>query len=142
MAWIRLDDAALTHPKFLHAASRITPHGHARVTYWWLALVTYAAKYQTDGAIPASLIVQSNSAADAPENPVQVPRGIVDIFVDVGLVDRAEDGALTLHDYTEYQPTSAQIATAKKAARDRQSRSRKARPKRDRAVENTRKRRF
>lgn len=99
MPWFKVDDSFATHPKVVRA-------GNAAIGLWVRA-GTWAAAQLTDGHIPNDMIpVLGGKPAD------------VHKLTSLGLWDRTDDG-YQFHDWSDYQPTSADV----KRARDAQARS-------------------
>lgn len=94
MGWGRFDDAYPHHPKLL----AVGPDGLALD----VAAVCYSNRYGTDGWIPAPMLV-------ALYPPIKNPRKVAAKLVEVGRWE-ADDGGWWIHDFTEYNPTSAEAA--------------------------------
>ena len=99
MAWVRIDDQMPQHPKVVQAG----PFGFALQ----VAALCYANRYLTDGFIPKQVVKHllndclDDLLADA-ENKV----------VQAGLWDVVE-GGYQIHDYLKYQPSRAQVESAR-----------------------------
>ena len=92
MAWVRIDDTWLNHPKVMEARAA---GGWAACGVWCGAL-TWANQQRSDGHVPTSWVVLNNAQAEA------------DVLVEAGLWVVVEDG-WAFHDYAEYQPLKAEI---------------------------------
>lgn len=92
MGWGRFDDAYPHHPKLL----AVGPDGLALD----VAAVCYSNRYGTDGWIPEPMLV-------ALYPPIKSPRKVAAKLVEVGRWE-AGDGGWWIHDFTDYNPTSAE----------------------------------
>jgi hypothetical protein len=152
--WVKVDDRFDEHPK--HAA--VGPVGWGV----WLAGLAYANRNLTDGFIPYAIAegiggqwrirepIEDDQELD---NGVRETRGrqrvwtidigsgfhgesitsewVIGHLVRVGLWDEVE-GGYRIHDYSEYQPSKADVLEERRKAADRQSQARsrrKSRPK-------------
>lgn len=106
MTWFRLDDGFHAHPKVLEA-------GNAAVGLW-VRCATWASANLTDGHIPAKV---ARSYGTRPQ---------IDALVDAGLWEAVPDG-FRIPDFTDYNPSRAQIRAEREAQRERQSRHRRTR---------------
>jgi hypothetical protein len=84
MPWLRVDDGFTDHPK-------IVALGTPGRRWTWLRILSYTARYRS-AVIPAGIrqIVPEATAKYLGE------------AVDIGLIDRAADGTLTVHDWLIY----------------------------------------
>jgi hypothetical protein len=92
MAWVRIDDTWLNHPKVMHARAV----GGWTALGVWCGALTWANQQRSDGHVPTSWVVLNNAQADA------------DVLVEAGLWVAVDDG-FVFHDYSDYQPTRAEI---------------------------------
>lgn len=100
MAWAKLDDGFLTHPKALAAGK----DGRAL----FIAGLIYAARELTDGRIARSALPLVAAAADV-RGPSTALR-----LCEVGLWEDHPDGGWVIHDYHDYNPTAeAELAKRK-----------------------------
>jgi hypothetical protein len=108
VVWVRVDDQHPDHPKVIAAGPMAA----------WLNVCgwCYAARYLTDGFIPAG---QVRRLADVPDADVLARR-----LVEVGLWEDAA-GGFVIHDYLEYNPSRAKVTAERAAAAERSARSRK-----------------
>lgn len=92
MAWFKVDDRFAEHPKVLHARAL----GGFGPLGLWLAAGTWSNTHLTDGFIP--------------EPWVQINQGteFAEFLVDAGLWLRVE-GGWEFKDFTEYQPSKAEV---------------------------------
>ena len=98
MVWVRFDDATPSHPKVLELSD-------AAFRLWFNGLC-YCNSELTDGRIPRRMVPRLTDADDW--------RALVGELTRPHVAGRAplwhqgEDGALYVHDYTDYQPSSVQ----------------------------------
>ena len=100
MTWVRLDDQYHNHPKVLglsDAAYRL--HTGA---------ICYCAEFLTDGLLPAGWIREKRP-------------DLVAECVSARVWDRHEDGSYWVHDYLDYNPSGAQVRSAREQERDRKA---------------------
>lgn len=119
MTWFRVDDDLPEHVK---ADALIEACGEDKAllaTAWaaWLHLGCDCAKRRTDGRFNRA---RAHHAVRLP--PDLVDRA-VEMLVVAGLIDRDGTGYV-FHDWTDYQPTKAEIDAQRKAATERQKKSR------------------
>lgn len=93
MAWVRLDDLAPEHPKFV----AVGPLGLAL----FVAGLAFCNRQLTDGAIPAAIVPRLQAIDDA--------IAVADSLVTAGLWKRAAGGDYTVHDYLTYQPSRTKV---------------------------------
>lgn len=106
MAWIKLDDQWMDHPKMI-AAGR-----DARDM--WLASLTWCAKHLTDGYFHKNLL---HSLASTAGVDVANCQEFASILLDVGLWDATENGYY-VHDYLEYNPSKQDVIDTKEARKE------------------------
>jgi hypothetical protein len=94
MAWFRADDKTVEHPKFISARAQ---GGYAAVGVWFHA-GTWSNAQMTDGFIPRSWAILNRTEDE------------ISVLVEVGLFheDASRDG-WQMHDYSDYQPTRAEL---------------------------------
>jgi len=112
MAWVRIDDGYVQHPKMLAAGA----DGIALD----IAAMCYCARQQTDGFVPAAMVPCLL--------PIKKHAATVRRLIELGrwVHDENRDGYI-VHDYLQYNPTAAEIAemrAAKSAAGKAGARSR------------------
>lgn len=111
--WVKLDDKFFDHPK-------VTKAGQP-ATMLYLAGLAYCAAHLTDGLISAEQI-------GVLTRKLRVRKAQVDRLVAVGLWETAEDGAYLVHDYLDFNPSSAQVKAKLRANADRQKSFRERHP--------------
>lgn len=97
MAWVRLDDAAPEHPKFLLLAKLANQGDRGAAAAWlWVCGLGYCNRQSArDGVIPRMKVPQLY--------PVRGALGLAGRLVEVGLWETHQDGYV-IHDYHDYQP--------------------------------------
>lgn len=102
MVWFKVDDTfhSSRKVKAIPRAQRL-----AAIGLWTLA-GTWSAQEETDGSIPAYIVEDLGGEKSA------------EWLVKVGLWDEADDGYL-FHDWTDYQPTRAQLDERREKERQR-----------------------
>lgn len=111
MVWVRLADDFVDHPKVVQAGPL--------ASWLYVCGLSYSNRYATDGFIPSG---QVRRLADVKE-----PEVLTRKLVEVRLWEPVQ-GGFFIHDYAEYQPSSAEVkrdreATAKRQAEFRRRRS-------------------
>lgn len=86
MAWLRIDDGFPEHPKILEL-------GSADRRWTWLCILAWTARQR-------SPIVPKTIQDAVPK----ATRRYLDSCVDLGLLDRNENGCLEVHNWRRYQP--------------------------------------
>jgi hypothetical protein len=102
LAWVKIDDGFLRHPKIV-AAGR-----DARDLY--VAGLCYAGAQLTDGFIPTGVLRQLGADADIGDPTTAATR-----LVATGLW-HAVDGGWRVHDYLDYQPSAKQVKAQRAAS--------------------------
>lgn len=105
MSWARLDDQAHSHPKVRRALAREP----ASIALWTIGL-SWAANYETDGAVPAFVVEAL---------PSEVRERAIEALLDTRLWTRNGDG-FEIHDYLDFNPSHAQLEKDRRANRRRQ----------------------
>ncbi len=102
MAWVRIDDSAPEHRKFLALAalSKRGTVGAAAAWLWTCGLAYCNRQPQRDGYIPFEAVPRLY--------PVVGAMSLATRLVEVGLWESVIDG-FHVHDYHEYQPNAARI---------------------------------
>lgn len=109
MPWIRVDDKAPRHPKFVAAGP---------VASWlWLCGLAYASEHGTDGFIPADALGVLG---------VKRAHRYVPILSRLGIWKPTENGWL-IHDFHDYQPSRAQVRERRRQTAERVKNWRKRR---------------
>jgi hypothetical protein len=129
MAWVKLDDAFLDHPKFL----RVGP----LATLLHVAAIAWCNRNLTDGVIPraqpARLVAWHlvNDELDPEvvgkldvESPAVAWGCLIQGLLAARLWLEREDGDYEIHDYLDFQPSREQVLSERAAARERKRRSR------------------
>lgn len=94
MGWLKLDDGFLDHPKVAGLTDRQLRHH--------LAAMLYAARFRTDGHLPAAAL-----------KTLRVPQKHQDLLVDNGLWDRdPETNELSIHDFSVYNSATIEAKVA------------------------------
>ena len=106
MAWVKIDDQFHDHPKVLE----VGPLAEAL----YIRGLAYAARYLTDGYIPAAHLRRMGDL-DAMEEAGKL--------VEAGLWDPCEKG-YQIHDYLDYQPSAEKVNADREAARIRMEKAR------------------
>lgn len=118
MTWFRVDDAFAEHPK-LEALEALGPETWSRCIAVWIAAGCYCARHTTDGAISRARLGRitplGRDALAAAEH-----------LVEAGLWDATDDG-FVFHDWSDYQPTKAELEADRAAKTERQKRWRQRR---------------
>lgn len=103
MAWVRIHDGAMTHPKVVGLNDKAF-----RLWVWGLS---YAQQHLTDGLIPAVAI------------PGRLMRAAVMLSI-VGLWDARNEGGFMIHDYLDWNDGKALITRKRQEAKDRMANAR------------------
>jgi hypothetical protein len=112
MAWIKVDDQMVDHPKIeslSDAAFRWTHRG-----------LSYANRFLTNGRLPVAFTSK-------------VPAAVVDELTTIRpghqspVWHRDADGTMKIHDFKKYQPSKAEVERERRLARARQAKWRHAR---------------
>lgn len=105
MAWLRIDDRVRTHPKIAEAGPA--------AAWLWFCGICYCREHLTDGAIPKSVL--TSLAMNLPQPVKHAER-----LVAVGLWHEAENSnGYTVHDFLEWNPSRAEVETARRADLER-----------------------
>ena len=129
--WLKVDDKMSEHPKVIAAGARLGRQGCGRVLAVWLASSSWAARQETNGVIPASILRGMTLYDRAPLQVAEAMAEPVTIAGETraGLFERLADGSgYHLHDHHDYQPSRAQLEArrAKGLTRIQQFRARHA----------------
>lgn len=119
MAWIESHQGLARHPKTLKLARKLNVHvaqaiGHLHMFWWW------ALDYAQDGDLSHCDPEDIAIAADWPEDA----DFFVESMVEVGFIDRDNDGLLIIHDWYDYAGKLIERRAAD-AARKKRSRAKK-----------------
>ena len=118
MAWLRLDDSMLDHPKIVglsDGAHRLHING-----------LLYAAKHLTDGQLRKAVVATLAERVGGPGDGMPY----VEELVAARLWDRGPEGVIVLHGFLEKNPTRAQWEKDQRANAERAARSRGRKKKR------------
>jgi len=119
VAWIESHQGLAKHPKTLKLARKLNISiaqtiGHLHLFWWW------AMDYAQDGDLshcdPEDIAIAADWQDDA--------KLFVDALIDVGFIDRGDDGSLSIHDWYEYAGKLIERRAAD-AARKKKSREKK-----------------
>lgn len=99
MAWFKVDDKLAFHPKVVQA-------GNAAMGLW-VRCGSYSAQFETDGWLDLGTVRALGGR-----------KRDIDRLLEVGLWHEEEDG-IRFHDWTEFQPTKAQLDAERAATRER-----------------------
>ena len=97
MAWVRIDDQILEHPKFL----TLNDAGWSL----WVRTLVHANRYQTEGVLEAIVVKRLGTLRTARD------------LLRRGIWDPLPGGRYLIHDYHDYQLSAAQLAARAAAAR-------------------------
>lgn len=146
MPWARIDDGLYDHPKILAAGNEAVG--------LWLRMICYSNRHGTDGEVSyeacrylaasagvhwrtlARLLRRLCDVGLAHYNPA---RGVTEALQGTRKGTRkgtASGGSYTIHDFSDYNETSSEVADRRRVSRDRQRRHR-ARVTRDSRVSHT-----
>jgi hypothetical protein len=114
--WVKLTDDWYEHQKFQRVS--------AAAELLYIRCLTWAARNMTDGFVPVRTILRlapeglGEALTNGDVDDQEFARGaLTNELLDSGLWNRA-DGGVEIHDYTDYQPTRAQILAARKARQE------------------------
>jgi len=102
MAWVRIHDGALTHPKLVGLSDKAF-----RLWVWGLC---YCQMHLTDGVIPAAAIPP--------------PARTATVLTLAKLWDAKDDGGFTVHDYLDWNDSKAYVTKRRTEAKERIANSR------------------
>lgn len=121
MSWVKIDDAAPEHPKFMRLAELANQGDRGAAAAWlWVCGLAYCNRQPArDGFIPRMKVGQLY--------PVKGGLGLAERLVQVGLWEQ-RPGGFAVHDYHVYQPSAAEASdlSAKRAAAGRKGGQRSA----------------
>ena len=121
MSWVKIDDAAPEHPKFMRLAELANQGDRGAAAAWlWVCGLAYCNRQPArDGFIPRMKVGQLY--------PVKGGLGLAERLVQVGLWEQRADG-FAVHDYHVYQPSAAEASdlSAKRSAAGRKGGQRSA----------------
>lgn len=100
MAWAKLCDSALTHPKLWSLPDDAFA--------FWIRAILYASAHLTDGVLDARAIAF-----------LRPKKKVLRRLIDDKLIDKRSDGLLEVHDFLVYNPTRKQVLEEREKARSR-----------------------
>ncbi|MEM5789046.1 MAG: DnaD domain protein [Syntrophobacteraceae bacterium] len=106
MAWIKLDDQWMNHPKIIRAGRDARD--------MWLASLTWCSSYLTDGYFTEDMLITFAVMAGV---DVANVKQIASKLLEVCLWD-ATDGGFKIHDYEDYNFTKEQVIAVREARRE------------------------
>lgn len=118
MAWARIDDSIIDHPKILEAGE------DARDLF--VIAIVWCNKHLTDGRIPKAALGVLSQKRTAQKN--------AEALVRVGLW-RDEGDHWQVHDYLDWNPSRADVERQRKASAERMRKSRERRAQKERATD-------
>lgn len=121
MAWVKLDDQWMDHPKIIEAGRDARD--------MWLASITWCAKHLTDGFFPANLIPQLAVMAGA---DVANCQEFASRLLALCLWDATDNGYM-VHDYLEYNPSRETVISTREARKEAGSAGGKAKASKNRS---------
>jgi hypothetical protein len=117
VTWVRLDDSAASHPKFVQAG----PEAFAL----WVAGLCYCNRYLTDGIIPKMALGVISAQFSAKQAAPLAKRLCTNSVCPDGLPSWIDAGdSFIVHDYASFQPSKVEVEAEKASARERQRRRR------------------
>lgn len=112
MPWARLDDEFFTHPKVREAWRT-----RAAIGLYALAL-SYSMRHGTEGQVPTQFV------ADQLPNRRECAAAVA-ALVGAGLWESNGDGAWTIHDFLDYNPSRSDIEARRESDRQRKQEARR-----------------
>lgn len=113
MPWVYIDDHFDEHPKVLAARDQ-----HKDAPWLFVAGLCYSRRSNTDGLIIGPQV---------PRLITEYRKGARDALIDANLWDDCGEGSISVHDYTDWNRTSAaKSASARNAAQVKWSRQKDA----------------
>lgn len=106
MPWARVDDGFHGHPKVRRTS--------LAALGLWVRALSYVAHYETDGAIDEDTMLSLSSSRRG-------VRKLMDELLETGLLDRADDGGLRIHDYLDYNPSREEVSARRQSDVRRQA---------------------
>ena len=103
MAWVRIHDGAMTHPKVVGLSDKAF-----RLWVWGLS---YSQQHLTDGVIPAVAI------------PGRLSRAAALLSIG-GLWDARDEGGFAIHDYLDWNDGKALVVRKRQEAKERMAHAR------------------
>lgn len=111
MSWGRVDDKLVEHPKWVRLEREFGGRTWADALAIWTWVLCYTSRNETDGGIDATVLARATPIGRAAIKTA-------DAMVAVGLMDR-EGPLYILHDFTEYNPSRAELQAKRQADSER-----------------------
>ena len=107
---VYLDDKLLRHPKLLAAAQMLGAEGKPRALWVFVAALSHASQFGTDGFVADVAVTTFDGVAD--------PRHVAEVLAESKLLERV-NGGYRVHGWEEWNHyTAAQIRDRKDHARE------------------------
>lgn len=100
MAWAKLCDSALTHPKLWGLPDDAFA--------FWIRAILYASAHLTDGLLD-----------DRAMRFLRPKKRVLEVLFREQLLDKKPDGTIEIHDFLDYNPTRKQVLAERERARER-----------------------
>jgi hypothetical protein len=107
MAWAKLCDSALTHPKLWGLPDDAFA--------FWIRAILYASAHLTDGLLD-----------DRAMRFLRPKKRVLELLIREQLLDKKPDGTIEIHDFLDYNPTRKQVLAERERARERMKRLKNA----------------
>jgi hypothetical protein len=107
MAWAKLCDSALTHPKLWGLPDDAFA--------FWIRAILYASAHLTDGLLD-----------DRAMRFLRPKKRVLELLIREQLLDKKPDGTIEIHDFLDYNPTRKQVLAERERARERMKRQKNA----------------
>jgi len=107
MAWAKLCDSALTHPKLWGLPDDAFA--------FWIRAILYASAHLTDGLLD-----------DRAMRFLRPKKRVLELLLREQLLDKKPDGTIEIHDFLDYNPTRKQVLAERERARERMKRPKNA----------------
>ena len=107
MAWAKLCDSALTHPKLWGLPDDAFA--------FWIRAILYASAHLTDGLLD-----------DRAMRFLRPKKRVLELLIREQLLDKKPDGTIEIHDFLDYNPTRKQVLAERERARERMKRPKNA----------------
>lgn len=110
MSWLRIDDSAPDHPKWMELAE--DPQLWAACWGLWVSCAAYCARQLTDGQVPRAYVVRATPL------PHKTAKDAAAALVRVGLWVESGTG-YAFHDWLAYNPPAEKVRAKRDAAAER-----------------------
>lgn len=130
MAWFKIDDGFYSSRKILSIPRNV----RLQAVGMWVLAGTWSAKELTDGVVPGYVLEELGCTTRVREALIEAS-----LWLDQGVTKPSPSddqaftnassplGGITFHDWTEYQPTRAQVEEYRASERERKARARSVR---------------